>query len=290
MEPTRYLVKEIGMLHQLFQGYRSHGGVGWLFRGQGDLRWPLVPKAGRAEYLLTDIIRDDNPLRFRDLGRFNEWKKRAFPFAPDIPENDYEALAYAQHHGLATRLLDWTLNPLVATYFAVRELPDIDGAVFCYSPHGFIDVKGARLPIPGSDQGKLWSAILDSGEVDINGVDADDLEDQMKDLHGRAVTTRSFDARMLNQRGAFSVHWPPNKALEVAEIVYIQGTPNLSVLIIPSTLKHEVRRHLDDYGFSDEFIYPDVDGVANYVNWKTMGIAERKRRRTHNDEQSTGAL
>ncbi|MEY2499285.1 MAG: hypothetical protein QOD12_2841 [Verrucomicrobiota bacterium] len=45
----------------------------------------------------------------------------------------------------------------------------------------------------------------------------------------------------LNQRCAFTVHWPPNVAVRVAEVPYLPGTPSL---------------HLYDYGFSDEFIYP----------------------------------
>ncbi|MCE9610648.1 MAG: FRG domain-containing protein [Chthoniobacter sp.] len=280
MQPKAYKLDDLQTLHQLFRGYRPHGGAGWLFRGQGDSRWPLIPKAGRPEYFLADIIRADNPLRFRDLARFGHWMRKVFPFAPDLPPNDYEALAYAQHHGLATRLLDWSLNPLVATYFAIRELPEVDGCVFCYSPHGFIDVKRAKLPVGGSDQALLWSRILDSGEVDANGVDADYLQGEMKELHGRAVITRAFDARMLNQRGAFTVHWPPEAGLTVAEIPYMPGTPNLSVLIIPASLKRELRAHLDDYGFSDEFIYPDADGVAGHVNWETQEMVERKRRKT----------
>jgi len=280
MEPTAYRVNGIEVLHQLFRGYRPHGGVGWLFRGQGDSRWPLIPKAGRPEYLLQDVIRPEDPLRFRDLGRFGYWRRRVFPFAPDIPKNDYEALAYAQNHGLATRLLDWTLNPLVATYFAVRELDENNGVVFCYTPHGYIDVSRAKLPIAGSDQGRLWSRILDLDEWDADGVDAEGLKDQMAELHGRAVMTRAFDARMLNQRGAFTVHWPPSAALEVAEISYMPGSPNLSASVIPAELKRELRAHLDDYGFSDEFIYPDADGVANHVNWETREMVERKRRKS----------
>lgn len=274
MQPNTFVIEDVETLHKLFRAYRPHAGTGWLFRGQGDQRWPLIPKAGRRENFLSDIVRAENSSRFRDLARFGYWLKQAFPFVPDLPPNDYEALAYAQHHGLATRLLDWTLNPLVATYFAVRELSDVDGAVFCYSPNGYIDVKSAKLPIGGSEASQLYMDILDSG-----GIDATTLNKQMDDLHGRAVITRAFDARMLNQRGAFTVHWPPDAALAVTEVSFMPGTPNLSILNIPAKLKGQIREHLADYGFSDAFIYPDADGVSNHVNWETQAMAERAQKK-----------
>jgi FRG domain len=265
MNPDCLRIRNIADLHTAFTALRPHKGM-TLFRGQANLEWPLIPKAGRKEFYLPDL----NSLRFRDLGRFSEWKQRVFPFVPDLPPTDYEALAYAQHHGLATRLLDWTLNPLVATYFAVRELPAIDAAVFCYRTQGLVDPKKARLPIGLNETALLYRQMLDEG-----GESAHQLESQMADLHGRAVLTRSFDTRMLNQRGAFTVHWPPNSALEMKPWAHAPDVPNLSILQIEASLKAEIRGHLDDYGISEEFIYPDADGVAAHINWLTQSIIQK---------------
>lgn len=53
------------------------------------------------------------------------------------PQNEVEWLTIAQHHGLPTRLLDWSLSPLIACYFAVQTLSPFDGAIYIYDVEGF---------------------------------------------------------------------------------------------------------------------------------------------------------
>jgi hypothetical protein len=61
-----------------------------------------------------------------------------------------ETYLLAQHHGLLTRLLDWTTNPLAALYFAATGEPDHDGAMYVINPRFYIpntDDKNTRLTL-----------------------------------------------------------------------------------------------------------------------------------------------
>lgn len=230
-----YRIRNLSDLHELYRGYRSHDGLGWLFRGQADLNWPLIPKAGRPEF--------NNG---RDLGRFNAWRQRAAAYG-SLPENDWECLAVAQHYGLATRLLDWSLNPLVATYFAVAELPERDAAVFCYSPNLFLDCKVQTMDPPPKGVG--------------------------------CFLPRALDRRVNSQGGVFTVHDNPATPL----VPSLRKPPlkgfDLARIEIPASLKHDVRQMLSDYGIHAHGVFPDLDGLSRHINWQTTEMIERKRAR-----------
>jgi hypothetical protein len=221
-------------LHKVFRVYRSHDGFGWLFRGQADAEWRLVPKAGRDEF--------NNG---RDLGRFNAWRELAVAYT-SLPDDDWECLAVAQHHGLVTRLLDWSLNPLVATFFAVAERNEADGAVYCYSPDLFIDRK--MLPLDKLDRVACF-------------------------------LPRAINERMNRQAGVFTAHPDPATPLAEAELAPPLSGPNLVRVVIPSRLKLEVREILADYGVHLNGVFPDLDGLSRHVNWQTANSLARKRDR-----------
>lgn len=107
--------------HSVFGEYRKNNQ--WMFRGQANESWEVKPKAGRHPYLEKD-----------DLEYLEGWKRKASEYIKAKPQNDWEWMAIAQHHGLPTRLLDWSYNPLVAAFLRVslnlRKMP-----LFTAYPH-----------------------------------------------------------------------------------------------------------------------------------------------------------
>jgi len=113
----------------------------WLFRGHQDATWKLTPKIDREPFVLFREMaggkRQQHEIRV--LETFKNWAR---PYIKSEPRNDWEWLALAQHHGLATRLLDWTSNPLAALFFAIEGSGNGDhAAVWCYAHEG----KSAQL-------------------------------------------------------------------------------------------------------------------------------------------------
>jgi hypothetical protein len=121
----------------------------YMLRGVSNVKYELIPKVARDWHLSVGW------LKLTEKHLIENFKIRATPFLEASPNNDWEWLALAQHHGLPTRLLDWTRNPLVALYFACNNKPLKDGAVYFAKCINEVDTNENPFEI---NENRKWSA------------------------------------------------------------------------------------------------------------------------------------
>jgi hypothetical protein len=199
----------------------------WYYRGQSKTTHKLIPKAGRPPY-----SNEGN----NDRSIFNAWKRHAVGYVVLAPENDWGWLALAQHHGLATRLLDWTFNPLVAAFFAVSGNDDCDAAVYAhFSKRSSVSTS---VNTPFENEGIVR-------------------------FHPDAV-----GQRIIQQGGIFTVHNPPTLSIE-------EGLPNgdqLEKLVIDRSYRKKFAEELSHYGINKLSLFPDLDGLSTHINWVVSNL------------------
>ena len=142
-------VRNLPELHSLLcERYYTWRRGAWVFRGHSNAGYQLIPSVGRLRHTSRSYDKVEASL----LAMF---RRGAVIHLATQPRNNWEWLALAQHHGLPTRLLDWTKNPLVALYFACRENKSQDAAIYFANSLPTADLSKNTDPFDVSED-KMW--------------------------------------------------------------------------------------------------------------------------------------
>lgn len=240
------------------------------FRGQPKASYTLIPGLYR---------KINEPFNYNEQSLFERFKARGAPFAEIRVETDWDWYFLAQHHGLPTRLLDWTESLLAALYFAVAEaIEGADRRKYDEAREG-----GYRDPIYDSDSPCIW--VLDAGSL--NQVACGAEEDYVfsvggpltgqylpASIHERsdrnrfplAILPPYNNERLAAQQGAFTIHGHEREPIESLGA----GTDSrlkLAKITLDRENLAKLWRDLELMGVSRVSLFPELDSVAYYTRW-----------------------
>jgi hypothetical protein len=223
-DTPEYAVSSFEEFHSLIS---THFRYGFMYRGMKDIGWELKPSIGRYLPLLESRGFDKARLLTIESEMIRIFRMQSARFLGYLPKDGWEVWSIAQHHGLPTRLMDWTFNPLVALFFAVEEAFEEDSVVYA-------------LELPG-------------GHVGIQGEEK---------LHPISVTeVLAYEpshqtARVHAQSAIFTVQPDPTKSL---------WAPELQRIRIKSSARTPIEQVLFNYGIIRKLLFPELDGLADWL-------------------------
>lgn len=206
------------------------------FRGQSDCNWRLTPSLARY-FKAKDVPSDE--WRSRELKMYALFRNRLRSICHELYDDcePLDILAMMQHHGIPTRLIDFTYSPMVAAYFALTAAT-ADCIVWMVDPKFLRDTRQA------------------SSAPDYCGPSHSPQYTEAQKHHDIAsiMTPRRHNARSAAQYGCFLV---PGRISPHIPDGLIHGYATISEDIVRESLTK-----LKGLGIDRESLFPDLEAIA----------------------------
>lgn len=264
------------------------------YRGQGkraEEGFDLKPSVARYPHLEKLLLAERE---YKEAEVLETFSNHLLTYVQHRPQTAWEELAIAQHHGLPTRFMDWTTNPLVALYFAVRNTSgrSADSAVYVLisNPKRYADLKRGQA----AQVKPVGDAATESASEPEEDAYADFSTDDSTPVAATTDTTTPSDSteltadvgplelptpfkiseniiydpphvspRIRAQDGVLLACWQPMQPLDEKDYLEI---------VIKQAAHEDIRRRLDQYGVFDKQLFPDLDGIAKWLKYRAYEI------------------
>ena len=252
---------------RLYIWYRGHSNQGWPLR-PSLLRSPIRLAFGKRGLFAQSFL---GPLGL-DHYLNGEYARRGATFVRG--GSLVASYIFSQHHGLPTRLLDWTESLLAALYFAVEEKPRADGRLFVLDVSWVERRHTTRVKSSGRGL-RATITVRPTDEAD------EELEAEVRRLFVRvpgaspigrvvAIQPRFTHPRLIQQGACFTYHPPEGEEIP---------TTHLRSARIPASAKAAIRQQLLICGVHRSTLFPDPDNLARDLQADTLlePLAPRRR-------------
>jgi len=258
MNTTEKNPKEIWLMFLSWINELSDNNV---FRGVSD----------KVNYLLTPSIGRTNLLNYtlkKEIQIFEQFKLKANIYTK--ADSDFEWLALAQQHGLPTRLLDWTFNPLVAAFFAVRNNDNLDARVYTVetSDFSFLDINKENNPFSINRISFIYPPIATNRLELQNGIfTIHPLPQKPILISPNGLIEIEYAHQRLKDSSKTPYNQNESNEFTFQEAFYNENPQINCFFDIPSNCKSYFEKNIRKLGI-DEMIFGNIDSISQQLSYQ----------------------